>query len=244
MTQIAQSDSELEVFDIFVQSTGTLIDPTSVCKDNPPSPDIRCRFATGETVAFELVEFLERDFARTMQFQTNAVRALYDYFGSMSPTERSRFETLYRNADIQVNFQDDCSSARARRAVPAVFKELIRQPTGFEDLIDAFQDRALSRAVLSISVRPIQSGGPVFDSPCCGFLDDPCVATLERKFGKTYQSQFPIELLAYIGQNPMYPEDVWKPRLYDFLKDRGTVAPFRKIWVLDINTSKVELTWT
>jgi hypothetical protein len=243
MTQVAQSDSELKVFDGFVQSTGKLIDPASVSKENPPAPDLRCQYTTGETVAFELVEFLEQDFARTMQFQLKAVGALYRHFNSMPAMERGRFEALYGNADIQVNFQDDCSSARALSAVPAIFQELMLQPSGFEDLIDSFHDPTLSRAILSLSVQRMPSKGPTFDSPTGGFLDDPCVDTIQRKFQKTYQSQYPIELLAYIGQNPMFPEDVWKPKLRDFLKDRGSIAPFRKIWVLDLNTGKIELTW-
>jgi hypothetical protein len=142
-----------------------------------------------------------------------------------------------------VNFQDGCSSAQALRAVPSVFRELLLQPAGFEDLIDTFHDPTLARAILSLSVQRIPSKGPMFDSPSGGFLVDPCVDTIERKFQKAYHSHRPIELLAYIDLNPMFPEEVWKPKLYDLLKGRGIIAPFRKIWVLDLTTGNIELTW-
>jgi hypothetical protein len=243
MTQVAQTDSELRVFSIFVACCGEPIDPCSVTKENPPSPDISCKYTNGDVVSFELVEFLEQGFARTYGFQSRVVSALNEHFRKMDARDRATFLTLYGDADIQVNFQDDCSSGRALQAIPQIFRELLLKPAGFEDLIDTFSDPGLLRAVLSISVQRANIRGPIFDSPSGGFLDDPCVDAIAQKLRKSYTTTAPIELIAYIDRNPMFPEDVWKPQLTSFLGGLPSIAPFRRIWVLDLNTQKIEMKW-
>lgn len=243
MTQISQTNSELHVFGAFVKATNGLIDSASVSKKKPPEPDIQCEYTAGGIVAFEIVEFLEEDFARTKGFYESVRKALYDHLYLMATEEGAEFKCLYANADIQVNFQEDCSKNRALQAVPAIFQELLSKSPDFEGLIDTFNDGVLPKAIVSISVRRGQQAEPSFDLPLMGFLDDPCVNTIQSKIKKNYQTEYPIELIAYIGQNPMFPEEIWKRKLLEFLGKSESIGPFRKIWILDLDKNKIELEW-
>ncbi|MBH0201878.1 MAG: hypothetical protein HP496_06145 [Nitrospira sp.] len=65
-------------------------------------------------------------------------------------------------------------------------------------------------------------------------VGDPCVGTVQDKLSKSYTATHPIELIAYIDGNPMFPENAWKPKLDAFLNELPSLAPLRKIWVLDL----------
>jgi len=65
-------------------------------------------------------------------------------------------------------------------------------------------------------------------------IGDPTVDRLRDKFEKKYESSCPIELLAYIDGNPMFPDAVWKPGVVQFLKQCSGYGQFRKIWIVDV----------
>ncbi len=66
-------------------------------------------------------------------------------------------------------------------------------------------------------------------------VGDPSVKTVQNKLTRSYTTDHPIELIAYIDENPMFPENVWKPKLDAFLNELPSLAPFQKIWVLDLD---------
>jgi hypothetical protein len=54
---------EIKVFNEFISASGLLIDPASVIKQNPPSPDILCQSSDEGPMEFELVEICDRNIA-------------------------------------------------------------------------------------------------------------------------------------------------------------------------------------
>lgn len=239
MTRSAQTTEELEAFNIFLDVSGQPIDRSSVQPKSPPAPDIECRYSNGQSVAFELVELLDREFKRTFELQQSKTRAFYEHLDKLPLAEQQRFSAAFHNADILVNFRDDCPQNKIKALVPSVFKELLLLPAGFEDLIDTFQDKTLAKAVESISIMRGGFRGPLFNAQAIGWVGDPCVETVQNKLQKTYATSAPIELIAYIDTNPMFPENVWKPTLDQFVDGLTSLTPFRKLWVVDLRKKAI-----
>ncbi|GKS64084.1 hypothetical protein YTPLAS72_13880 [Nitrospira sp.] len=212
---------------------------SSVEPRNPPEPDIACRYLNGSNITFEMVEFLDPNFKRTYEIQQSKVKAMYAYLDSMSRSEREAFESQYRNALILVNFHEHLTLTKIKAILPRVFEELAGLSYTFDDLINSFSTDGLKDSVQSISVARNEINGPLFDGLSIARVGDPCVGTVQNKLAKSYRSAHPIELIAYINENPMFPESVWKPTLDTFLNKLPSLAPFRKIWVLDLGNHSI-----
>ena len=129
-----------------------------------------------------------------------------------------------------------------------MFAELLKLEPGFEGTLYAtdFSDTKLAKVVGSFIINRGLSNGPFFNPQVVGHVGDPCVDTIDDKLSKadTYQTDSPMELIAYISSNPMFPENVWKPKLLDFLGAQDSIAPFQKIWVVDLQKDKIALEWS
>ena len=93
MTQQEQIYAELEIFRSFASAVALLIKESSIKKLDPPSPDIECEFTTGKTVTFEMVEFLEQDFQRTVSFSLDISKKLYELSDAL--IEPNKLSTEY-----------------------------------------------------------------------------------------------------------------------------------------------------
>lgn len=233
MTQPHQTDAELEVFSHFVRVSKMDIDSESISKLHPPAPDIKCQTIKGEERAYELVEFLDQGFHHLLKSGLSTQEKMYQYLDSLPVEDLTRFKALFSNADITTFF---------KMGVQRMSFEL-----GFEGDIsaDQFSDSKLIKAVRGISINRGEFNGPCFNPSIVGHVGDPCVDIINDKLSKaeSYKTDVPLELIAYILSNPMFPENVWKPRLLDFLSDQDSIAPFRKIWVLDLRTDNIALEW-
>lgn len=234
MTRAAQVSDELNAFMMFIAASKEPIDPSSVLAKSPPAPDLECKYLNGDVVAFEMVELLDPDFKRNFEVQQSKVRCFYDHLERMVRPDQEAFYSLYRNADILVNFHDNCSLGSIKASIPNVFSELSALPADFDDLIDTFTTNGLSKTVMSISVSRGGFRGPLFNCQVIGWVGDPCVGTIQNKLNKSYTTAHPIELIAYINGNPMFPDNVWKPTLDKFMNQLPSLSPFRKLWVLDL----------
>jgi len=247
MTQPHQTDSELEVFSHFVRVSKMDIDSESIRKLHPPAPDIECQTIEGEGRAYELVEFLDQGFHHLLKSGLSTQDRMYQYLDSLPVEDLTRFKALFSNADITTFFQDGCSKNVVRAAIPKIFAELLKFEPGLEGDIsaDQFSDSKLIKGVRGITINRGGFNGPCFNPSVVGRVGDPCVNIIDDKLSKaeSYKTDVPLELIAYISSNPMFPENVWKPRLLDFLSDQDSIAPFRKIWVLDLRTDKIALEW-
>jgi|TARA_B100000315_G_scaffold229764_1_gene239605 hypothetical protein len=52
---------------------------------------------------------------------------------------------------------------------------------------------------------------------------------------------FPVELLLYIDQNLMFPDDVWMGNFRDCLEKQQKPWPFRRVWVFDVREKQVKV---
>ena len=233
MTRTTQVSDELNAFKFFITASKEPVDPSSVLAKSPPTPDIECKYLSGCGVAFELVELLDPAFKRIFEVQQSKARSLYNHLDKMAHADREAFVSQYGDADILVNFHDNCSLGSIKIAIPDVFRELLAMPVGFNGLTDTFTTGGLKKTVMSISISRGGFQGPLFNGQAVGWVGDPCVGTVQNKLNKSYVSPHPIELIAYIDGNPMFPDNVWKPTLDNFLRQLPSLSPFRRIgcWI-------------
>lgn len=227
------ADRGLKVFGSFVTICGLDIDLSSVRKLDHPAPDIFCQTTSNEPLAFELVELLDRNFANGMNRYfdgKNLLRCLYENLPSQ---KRKQFNMLYHNADLQFGFCDDATIKNLKQKLPLAFDDLVAQTGHFEGELSTFSDRKLAEVLRFVRVnRGIV--GPLFDVENYMRIGNPTLDTLNAKFQKTYESHCPIELLAYIDRNLMFPDNVWKPGVEHFFQEHGNYGQFGKVWIVDV----------
>ena len=80
----------------------------------------------------------------------------------------------------------------------------------------------------------------MFDSESFNWMGDPTVPRVRKKFATEYETQHPVELLAYIDRNLMLPDEVWLGNLSDFLKNKERPLKFRTIWVFDMWEKRIK----
>lgn len=234
MTKNSQISDEMNAFKAFASASEEPIDLSSVESKIPPAPDIEYRYLNGSSVTFEMVELLDPDFKRAYEIQQGKVQAMYAHLDSMPLSAREAFLTHYHNADILINFHEHLSLNKIKAILPRVFEELAGLTSTFDDFLNSFSTDGLKDSVQSISVARGEFYGPLFNGQSMARVGDPCVRTVQNKLTKSYTTVHPIELIVYIDENPMFPENVWKPKLDAFLNERPSLAPFQKIWVLDL----------
>ncbi len=226
-------DRELRVFLKFVEIASLDIDLGSVRKLESPSPDIFCRTASNEALAFELTELLDNNFAHGMGRHFEDKKLLEKLHENLPSDKREQFYALYHDADLQFRFNPKTTHNILKQRIPLAFDELLNQPEHFQGEITTFDNRKLCEVLRFIRVnRGVQ--GPLFDIESYIRMGDPVVDRLRDKFEKKYESSCPIELLAYIDGNLKFPDNVWKPGVVQFLERCSGYGQFRKVWIVDV----------
>ncbi len=140
-------------------------------------------------------------------------------------------------------FRDGASVNRRRGAFLKAVDKLLTLEDGFTG--EALQgDPQLARVLESVCVARGRFTGPIFDSPTGGFVGDPTTRLIQQKFSKTYLTDHPRQLLAYIDLNPMLPEAVWRGNLVEFLDDQPKPLPFEKVWIFEVRKARVLLEYS
>jgi hypothetical protein len=227
------TDRELGIFHKFAEISGLDIDRSSVRKLDPPAPDIFCRTNSNEEISFELGELIDENFASGMSRYFEGKNLLQCMYEKLSSQKKEQFDMLYHNADIQFGFCDDATIKKLKQKLPMAFDELLEQPEYFQDELSTFSDPELVKVLRFIRVsRGIV--GPLFDVENYMRMGDPTLNALNSKFQKKYSSHCPIELLAYIDRNLMFPDNVWKPGVEQLIQGRASLGCFRKMWIVDV----------
>jgi len=243
MSQQDQGDQELQVFDAFLTARGITAAPGSVTKRNPPEPDLLFRQSDGSVVAYELVELLDEDWARTMGGRAGLERALRDHLEALPATVAARFKAKYGDADLSLFFSERTSSNQRRQLIPRIFEKLLDLPDRHTGSVFE-RDPAFAGMLRSIWIgrRPALPG-PLFNPDASAWVGDPTVPAIGKKFRKAFATAYvtphPMELLAYIDGNPMFPESVWRPALEELVDSQVDRLPFRRVWVFDCGKGEV-----
>ena len=217
-----KAEMELAVFRQFAAAaSGLSIDLASIEKRCPLEPDIRCRVPQGP-LAVELVQLLDEDVARD---QGDAGKLQ----GALMAALAGRRLTTLRGRLIRVRFRDESPQARKLAAVPAIMEALAGLPAGYRGAVTPPAD------VTSLDVEQWAKGAEALPSVYAGGGWVAPVSTdgVRTKFGKSYTTDAPIELLAYYQRQPVGAELWAHPELCELLRNELPGSPFRRAWIFD-----------
>ena len=226
-----RSETELSVFHRFIEIARFAVLPDSVEKRNPPEPDVRCRTTRGEAVAFELVEVCNFRNAR-FQFSAHLISAsLMTAYQALPVDTRRVFDGLFISRPLSFHFKPEASAISIRNALPSLLTELTTTPEVDGEFID-FLPR------VSKVVAKVRLGGRLNDPDAVNFNIgghfDPTVSVdaISAKLTRSYQSDCPVELLAYVGAFAMGNDRSCRQSVLRLLQERG-LGQFRRIRLLD-----------
>ncbi len=225
---------EVEIFRRFAAASPLGVVPASIEKRPPPEPDILCDTGIQGRIAFELVEIIDEDLAKQHTDKLNLWRQLQAAYEGLAEPARSQVGARLGNALVHIVFARDASIAARRRAIPRVLQSLETVDRGFEGEYAPGLD-----SVQSIRVFRGRFNGPCFDVDAGGAFCNPIIDRLRQKFGKTYKTGVPIELLAHHELHHMPPEGLWLPAVQDFVQSRLAGSQFRRVWIYDAHESAI-----
>src|SRR3989442_5084534 len=108
---------------------------------------------------------------------------------------------------------------RRQQAFVLSLSELLKLPDNFEG--STLENDSRYEGIIQdvFIVRGQRLVGPLFHPSEGTSIGDPTVQAIKGKFAKaaTYKTTAPIELLAYVDRNAMFPDDVCQPNLEQFV---------------------------
>jgi len=230
---------EIEVFKQFVEVSKLTIIDDSIRKMPEPHPDIECQDSSGNKLAFELVELLDKNFAVMSDWTVEGKDLLYSLYNVLPHDLKNALDKLYAHADIYFTFHECVTKNKVKQQMTEVFRELLNIPADQTE-VQTFSNKKVTRLLKEISIFRSSVNGPMFSINAVARMDDPTPEALRQKFTKTYQTNYPTELVAYIDGNPMIVESDWRSATEEFFENNKQFGPFRKIWIIDLNKRSIE----
>lgn len=235
----SQAKDEVKVFLAFAEVAAPRVDLTTVQKRPEPEPDILCDDSIEGPRAFELVELLDKNYAWRNRGHRKTELALDAYFENLPADKKAAFEKRFTNAFLSFPYVNGLTEYQRKKIIPRVFEKLMVLPEGFTGcgLVD---DPDFAEVLESIRVYRAEFQAPIFHVPSGGSIGDPTVSRIDCKFKMDYEATCPIELLAHINDNPMFPDEVWRGNLEKYLASQPRPLPFKGVWVFDLRSKRVK----
>lgn len=142
-----------------------------------------------------------------------------------------KFDAKFSNAPLSFEFRADATKSQIPAKVPRILSEIAAQSSMNEDSweFSAPVKRVLSR--ISLRGRVDIAGRPSFNYAFTFDGTDIVTDLILSKTLKSYNSEYPIELLGYFGPLSVgHWSGDWKARLYNALLRTG-LGPFSRVWV-------------
>ena len=233
-----RASHELEIFRRFAVAAGLSTSLQCGEKRKWPEPDVLFQDSDGAQIAFELVELCDQGQRRGIGILVDTKTALQKHYENLPNKKKLLFEQKFGNACLYFRFPVPLTFKRRKAVFVSIFDRLLDLPDGFTG--EAFEGTAAIAGLLNgVSVsRDVK--GPIFDAESFVRVGDPTVHTMAQKFAKHYNTPHPIELLAHIETNPMFPDEVWIANLEKFLAAQPRPLPFSRIWIFHVGKNEVK----
>ncbi|MFH1672624.1 MAG: hypothetical protein ABIF87_04275 [Pseudomonadota bacterium] len=229
---------ELAIFSDFAKAVSLPVMPGTTEKRLPPEPDILCQVHVEGTIAFELVQLIDPEFARRFDLLLKTKTGLRHHYESLPQDGRIAFQKAFGNALLYFKFEEDASLRQRLKSLELSFRLLLRlQPAVEGEVLK--NEKRLKGILKGVHITRGDFSGPIFDPESFGAVGDPTRKEIDKKFQKRYKTQHPVELLAYIDIHPMFPDDIWLPGVSKFVKENLKGSVFRKTWVYDVHNKSV-----
>lgn len=224
---------EQAIFRIFAKAAGLPIRQESIQSRPTPEPDILCTVG-GAPVAFELGQVVYARFAETTLQRQPLRQRFAEEYAKLSASIRSRLERrLGGPPTVSVWFKDGTSPGRWQRAIPAILAVLSRCADEIVDgqSLPVWKIPELKGVVLEMEVRRGQRAS--LHAVELTEVRDQTLELLKKKFGRTYQTSAPIELVAYYISQPPPRRSGWVEEVTSFITQHFGESPFRRVWLFN-----------
>jgi hypothetical protein len=231
------ADRELRMFKGFAVNAPLTIIADSVESRPPPEPDILCASESGETIAFELVELIDEGYARAISDMFKTKKMLDDLPGGL-PTELKAdlTKSFPGGAFISFDFSHGLPLRKRERASIDALRWIVAREANDGHFPT---EGELRERVPLVHVHPWE-WGLQFDSSLFTRLTDPTMDRLASKFGKTYETAHPIELLMYTEIDLLFPDSVWRPTVVPYIDENLEESPFRRVWLFKAGAGTID----
>jgi hypothetical protein len=206
--------------------------PSSIEQPEPPAPDLIAELQGIGRVAFELVRLNNPDHLTRFRLMQLMPAFLARQFAAL-PTDRHQSLTAkYIDGHIIVDFHGAASLAQRRRALPYVWDVLDGLPDGYQGKVDLYGREPPAELAMIWINRVKTAGGPRFRSQTVGYVLPLRVEEIERKLQKRYDTQAPLELLAYVENGEIaHLNDA--ARITEVVERLLPTSQFRRVWVFE-----------
>jgi hypothetical protein len=230
---VERARGEQAIFWVFAKVAGLPIRKKSIQSRPTPEPDILCT-VDGDPVAFELGEVVYAQFAETT-FQRQPLRQRFreEYVKLAAPIRSQLEERLGGPPVVSVWFPDGTSPGDWRRAIPGILA-VLSQRAGevvHGQSLPVWKNPDLKGVVLEMEVRRGQRAA--LHVVELTEVRDQTLDLLKKKFGRTYQTSAPIELVAYYISQPPPRHDGWVEEVASFITQHLGETPFRRVWLFN-----------
>lgn len=241
MTRISQTDDEIQVFQKFSKHYhGGLFE---IENRIPPEPDIRAKTNSGEQLAFEIVEFIDQEFAREGYGLPRLEVKIMQAYQALPVNEKDELKKMFSRFYIFVHFSENSSMREREKAIPEVFslaKSLHPKVTSkFKARFGDFKSCIIQRINFFESIC---DDGPYWKTQAGGLLGDPIEKRLTEKFNKRYKTDAKrIELVGFFRFQPG-PFKWFFPEVEAFTKLNIQQSDFSTVWIYSEKSDKIEMT--
>jgi hypothetical protein len=241
MTRKSQTADEFQVFQKFSKHyPGGLLE---IENRIPPEPDIRAKTKSGEQLAFEIVEFIDQEFAREGYGLPRLEVKLRQAYQALAVYEKNELKKMFHRFYIFVHFSENSSMREREKAVPEVFnlaKLLHPKVTSeFNARLGDFKSIIIRRINFFESIC---DDGPYWKTQAGGLLGDPTERRLIEKFNKRYKTDAKkIELVGFFRFQPG-PFKWFFPEIEAFAKLHIQRSDFSAVWIYSEKSDKIEMT--
>ena len=239
---MGHQDEERDVFLCFAKVHPGGIDTQTIESRRPREPDIRCQTAGGPC-AFELVELLDPDETRNHRREIDMAAGLRCAFRVMSTDRQVKAMHSVGDAEVRIFLFEAASATALRRIIPQIIDFLLTVDQTLEGEVPQQPWWKGAIRAMWLDRRP-GLVGPLFyvpASPHC-YTANPILPRIREKFTKKYESDAPLELLAYHSYRiPPSPEQLWRCPVESFLRENIRESQFRRIWLFDYQEKRIDL---
>ena len=227
------TEKEINIFKKFAKLCHYSINLSSIIKKEPPEPDISCSLSDGSILAFELVEIIDEDLARSRYDSPRLEEAFKDVL-KKQPQRRRQFELNFNNAITKVIFNKKISLRRKKNSVPIIIDYLLTLDKTAEG---KFSPKGLNKVLIDRGKFKVR---PKIEVDRSAWINDPCKKNILKKFKKNYKIYSRTELLAYYEVQPKLLEnyqllDEVKKPIIEHIKE----SVFQRVWIYSVIENEI-----
>jgi hypothetical protein len=191
-----------------------------------PAPDIRATIVGEGPVAFELVCLDDDAGQERLNLMGDAQALTRQYHQEMDPIQRAAFDGAFGDAFMMIAFVSTSGKRGVRKALPGLFEMLMQLPPGAMGHYPIPTD-GIERIHIA---RDAAVEGPEFTTSSGGFVGSLNLTKLEQKLGRRYESDVPVELLAYAAEISRALDNESIPEILNRLMPDSV---YHRVWIFE-----------